>query len=97
MEEILLDEKTSFLSFFLLTNIMIPFKKYFFISSEKFFKSPGSLIVPSNFKENFLRTRIRNYLNNFKSEGLDLKANFIKSIQLLLFLCLAFFIKFICF
>ena len=31
------------------------------------------LIDPSNFKENFLRTRIRNYLNNFKSEGLDLK------------------------
>ena len=29
------------------------------------------LIDPSNFKENFLRTRIRNYLDKFKSEGLD--------------------------
>jgi len=30
------------------------------------------LIDPSNFKENFLRTRIRKYLNNFKSDGLDI-------------------------
>jgi len=30
------------------------------------------IIDPSNFKEIFLRTRIRNYINNFKREGFDL-------------------------
>ncbi len=29
------------------------------------------LVDPSNFKKNFLRTRIRNYLDKFKSEGFD--------------------------
>jgi len=38
--------------------------------SKKVFKF--YLIDPSNFKEKFLRTRIRNYLDKFKLDGLDI-------------------------
>jgi tRNA(Ile)-lysidine synthase len=45
-------------------------KKDLIYVSKKIF---GKYIVdPTNFKEKYLRTRIRNYINNFKSDGLDI-------------------------
>ena len=45
-------------------------KKDLIYCAKKVFKF--YFIDPSNYKEKFLRTRIRNYLSKFKKEGLDL-------------------------